>query len=68
MKKSVGRPKTTGKGTQCVVRLHDPLLSEIDDWCEEQPYKVTRAQALRNLAALALGLDKNGEKPTKRKR
>jgi hypothetical protein len=47
-------PPRTGKGEQVVVRMHDPLLSAIDEWCAAQLDRPTRAEALRRLAAQAL--------------
>jgi hypothetical protein len=37
------------------VRLHDPLLSKIDDWRTAQHGAPTRAEALRRLADWGLG-------------
>jgi hypothetical protein len=54
MQKKLGRPKTTGSGEQVVVRLHEPLLAAIDQWCAEQLDSPSRAEALRRLAAQAL--------------
>src|SRR6266403_839838 len=48
------RPRTTGPGQQVVVRLHNPLLSGIDEWCAAQEDEPTRAEALRRLAELGL--------------
>lgn len=55
-----GAPKTTGPGQQVVVRVHEALLGEIDDWCERQLDQPTRAEALRRLAAQALMAEKSG--------
>ena len=49
-----GPPRTTGPGEQVVVRLHQPLLGAIDDWCESQLDRPTRAEALRRLAVRGL--------------
>lgn len=47
---SVGRPKTTGTGTQVNLRLHDPLLSHIDRWNREfAPQCKTRQDAIRKM-------------------
>lgn len=51
-KKKRGPPRTTGPGEQVVVRLHDPLLSAIDNWRSSQNGELTRADALRRIAAL----------------
>jgi hypothetical protein len=50
-----GPARTTGPGEQIVVRVHNPLLAAIDDWCAAQLDSPTRAEALRRLAAQALG-------------
>jgi hypothetical protein len=55
--KKVGRPRTTGPGEQVVVRLHQPMLGDIDEWCEAQEAKPTRAEALRRLAARGLAAE-----------
>jgi hypothetical protein len=52
--KSRGRPRTTGVGEPLLVRLHEPLLSKIDDWAELQPDRPTRPEAIRRLVAQAL--------------
>jgi hypothetical protein len=54
-KKKRGPPRTTGPGEQVVVRLHDPLLSAIDNWRSSQNGELTRADALRRIAALYFG-------------
>jgi hypothetical protein len=51
-RKKPGPPK--GPGVQCVVRLHEPLLSMLDAFCEAGIEKITRAEALRRFAAKAL--------------
>jgi len=56
-----GRPRTTGIGEQCVVRLHEPLLSAIDEWCAAQLDGPTRAEGLRRLAAQALAAAESAE-------
>jgi hypothetical protein len=56
-RKKPGPPRTTGPGEQVVVRLHNPLLAAIDDWCTAQEHAPTRAEALRQLSAQALGVD-----------
>jgi hypothetical protein len=52
-----GRPRSKGIGEQCVVRLHEPLLTAIDQWCENQLDRPTRAEGLRRLAARALAAE-----------
>jgi len=53
-RKKPGPPRTTGKGEQVVVRLHNPLLTALDEWCAAQLDRPTRAEALRRLAARGL--------------
>jgi hypothetical protein len=47
-----GRPKTTGPGEQVVVRLHQPILGELERWAAKSG--VTRAEAIRRLLEQAL--------------
>jgi hypothetical protein len=50
-----GRPKTTGPGTQVVLRCHEEFLAAVDQWREKQNSdKLTRARAIMQLAWLAL--------------
>jgi hypothetical protein len=51
-KKKPGRPKTTGPGEQVVVRLHPPMLGEIDKFADAA--EITRAEAIRRLVEKAL--------------
>lgn len=46
--KKRGRPKTTGKGTGVMVRLHDPELTALDGFIadQEEP-RPTRPEAIR---------------------
>ncbi len=53
-RKRTGRPATTGPGIQVVVRLHEPILSALDEWCLEQPDRPSRAEAMRRLTGRAL--------------
>ena len=53
-RKKPGPPKTTGPGEQVVVRLHEPLLSNIDKWRDTQDDAPTRAEALRRLSEIGL--------------
>jgi hypothetical protein len=61
--KKVGRPRAMGPGEQVVVRLHEPLLAAIDQWCADQLDSPTRAEALRRLAARALASESAAAKP-----
>jgi hypothetical protein len=40
-------PKPTGKGTLVGVRLHNPELSALDTWREDQDPVPTRPEAIR---------------------
>ncbi len=55
IKKSRGRPKTTGIGTLVGVRFHESELRAIDGWLKKQPGNLTRPQAVRQLVELGLG-------------
>jgi len=65
--KKPGPPRSTGKGHQVVVRIHDPLLAAIDEWCAKQLDRPTRAEALRRLAAQAFGSE-SPAKPSRKKK
>jgi len=52
--KKVGRPVTTGKGTQIGMRWHEPLLGLIDRWAAGQDDKPDRPDAIRRLVQLGL--------------
>jgi metal-responsive CopG/Arc/MetJ family transcriptional regulator len=51
-KKTRRRSYTKGNGVPIVVRMHDPLLSEVDEWIGDLP--LSRPEALRQLAHWAL--------------
>ena len=55
------------KGHQVVVRIHDPLLAAIDEWCAKQLDRPTRAEALRRLAAQAF-VSEPPAKPSRKKK
>jgi hypothetical protein len=55
-KSKAGRPRTTGPGVQLQVRVHPPQLTLIDKWIARQKETITRAEAIRRLVDLALGL------------
>jgi hypothetical protein len=55
--KKVGRPITTGKGTQIGMRWHQPMLEAIDAWAERQPDKPGRPEAIRRLVQRGLDAD-----------
>jgi hypothetical protein len=52
--RKVGRPVTTGKGTQIGMRWHQPMLEAIDAWAERQP---DRSEAIRRLVQRGLDAD-----------
>jgi hypothetical protein len=54
--KSRGRPKTTGLGVPALVRLHPPLLDNLDAWIAAHPEpRPSRPEAIRRLLDEALG-------------
>ena len=53
-KKTRGRPKTTGTGTQIGMRWQDGELSSIDAWRAKQPDYLSRSEAIRRLVELGL--------------
>jgi hypothetical protein len=54
-------------GEQILVRLHNPLLAALDEWCAAQLDTPTRAEALRRLAAQALAATSPAKPPRKKK-
>jgi hypothetical protein len=65
IEKKRGPPRPTGKGEQVVVRIHNPLLAALDDWCAKQLDTPTRAEALRRLAAQSLAAESAQPAPAK---
>jgi hypothetical protein len=53
-KKSRGRPKTTGSGTQIGMRWQETVLTSIDEWRQKQPEAPSRTDAIRRLVELGL--------------
>jgi hypothetical protein len=53
-KKSRGRPKTTGIGTQIGMRWHMAILEAIDEWRRLQPDLPSRPEAIRRLVEQGL--------------
>ena len=47
LKRPVGRPRTTGKGTMIAIRWQQPLIDGIDKWAEQQTLE--RHVALRQI-------------------
>ena len=61
-RRKLGRPRTTGPGTQVVLRCHEDFLAAVDQWRDRQNGdKLTRARAIMQLAWLGL-LDRGGQK------
>ena len=60
--KKRGRPKTTGLGKGVLVRLHNPMLGEIDAWRAAQDDEPPLPEAIRRLVALALTFTRTEEK------
>lgn len=55
LRRKLGRPKTTGKGTLIGVRLHKAELARLDAWIAGQDgEEISRPEALRRLATAAL--------------
>jgi len=61
--KKVGRPITTGKGTQIGMRWHDPMLQAIDAWAARQEDKPDRSEAIRRLVQRGLDSEAVAVKP-----
>ena len=57
IKKSRGRPKTTGTGEAIMLRMHPPLLTDLDRWVSKQDGKPSRPDAIRRLIERALAAD-----------
>jgi hypothetical protein len=55
--------QTTGPGEPVLVRLHQPLLGAIDDWCESQLSRPTRPEAIRRLVERGLAVETSARKP-----
>jgi hypothetical protein len=52
--KSVGRPRTTGTGTQINIRCHAGFLERVDKWQNDNAPELTRPQAIKQLAEIGL--------------
>jgi hypothetical protein len=57
-KRPVGRPRTTGIGTQIGIRCHADFLARVDGWQAKNAPDLSRPQAIRQLAEI--GLDREG--------
>jgi hypothetical protein len=53
-----GRKKTTGPGEPVLLRLHPPLLTDLDDWIGAQDDHPSRPEAIRRLLELGLSFSK----------
>jgi len=51
-------PPATGKGLLVGVRLQPPQLKALDSWIAEQPKKMSRPEAVRQLLTFAFDGDK----------
>jgi hypothetical protein len=47
-------PPPTGKGVPILVRIHPPLLANLDVWISQQDVSFTRPEAIRRLIEMAL--------------
>lgn len=48
-------PAPTGQGTPVVVRMHGPMLAEVDRWISDQPQPFpSRPEAVRRLVEIGL--------------
>lgn len=54
IKKSRGRPKTTGTGTLIGLRLQREVLARLDAWIKDENDRPTRPEAIRRLVEQAL--------------
>jgi hypothetical protein len=54
IKKSRGRPRTTGTGTLIGIRFQEPSLDRIDQWAAAQDDEPGRPEAIRRLVEQAL--------------
>jgi hypothetical protein len=59
-RKKVGRPKTTGRGTQIGMRWQAPILEAIDNWAAQQDDKPDRPNAIRRLVERGLAAEVAG--------
>ena len=48
-------PPATGKGLLVGVRLQPPQLRALDDWVANQPKKMSRPEAVRQILAMTIG-------------
>jgi hypothetical protein len=65
--KKRGRPKTTGLGEGVLVRLHDPLLSGLDEWRATQEGNPSRPEAIRRMIEIVLSATQGTKRALKSK-
>jgi hypothetical protein len=53
-KETRGRKRTTGPGEPILLRLHPPLLTDLDEWIGGEKDHPTRPEAIRRLLERAL--------------
>src|SRR5215469_6106034 len=53
-KRGRGRPRTTGRGEAIMLRLHPPLLTNLDAWINSQDDKPSRPEAIRRVLEQSL--------------
>jgi hypothetical protein len=56
-KETRGRKKTTGPGEPVLLRLHSPLLTDLDAWASHQNDAPSRPEAIRRLVERALAAE-----------
>jgi Arc/MetJ-type ribon-helix-helix transcriptional regulator len=61
-----GRKKTTGPGEAVMLRLHPPLLTDIDDWIRTQGDRPSRPEAIRRLVEERLKTSASISVPSKK--
>jgi hypothetical protein len=53
-KRKPGRPRTTGRGTPVMVRMHEEQLAAVDAWARQGRKPLSRPEAIRQLVAIGL--------------
>ena len=53
-KRKPGRPRTTGRGTAVMVRMHEEQLAAVDAWARQGSKPLSRPEAIRQLVAIGL--------------
>lgn len=58
-------PPATGKGEPVVVRMHPPMLAELDEWIAKQKHPFpSRPEAVRRLVELGLTVKTKAKQPS----